>query len=108
MTTKVPGKNANDSRYQFYDSVHIPDDETRPNTARRSRPRAKQSDCSKSTDSTKFNPGTPPDEKGPMLLKTVEDAIQRLIVPELNVKHEKAQLGRRFTGEEVSRYMSSC
>ncbi|QGI65127.1 hypothetical protein CEK26_009080 [Fusarium fujikuroi] len=56
----------------------------------------------------KVNPGTPPDEKGPMLLKTVEDAIQRLIVPELNAKNEKAQLGRRFTGAEVSRYMSSC
>lgn len=108
VTTKVAGKNENYSRYQFYDSVYIPDDETRPNTARRPRPRAKQSDHSKSTDSTKFNPGTPPDEKGPMLLKTVEDAIQWLIVPELNVKHEKAQLGRRFTGEEVSRYMSSC
>lgn len=108
VTTKVPGKNANDSRYQFYDSVYIPDDETRPSTARRSRPRAKQSDRSKSTDSTKVNPGTLPNTKKPRLLKTVEDAIQRLIIPEPNAKHDKAQLGRRFTGAEVSRYMSSC
>ncbi|KAF5716196.1 hypothetical protein FGLOB1_2683 [Fusarium globosum] len=76
VTTKVPGKNVNDSRYQFHDSVYIPDDETRPNTARRPRPRAKQSDRSKSTDSTEVNPGTPPDEKGPMLLKTRESSAR--------------------------------
>ncbi|KAF5684297.1 hypothetical protein FDENT_6802 [Fusarium denticulatum] len=72
------------------------DDHTRPrgtNIARRSRPKVEQIERSKSADSTEVNPGTPPKANNPRFLKTLEDAIQRLILPELNAKRETARGG---------------
>ncbi|EMT70534.1 hypothetical protein NOF04DRAFT_5704 [Fusarium oxysporum II5] len=101
----MSAKNAGDSKYEPYDSGYIPDDDMRPrsrNIARRSRPKAKQSQRSKSTDSTEANAGPPPNINNPRLLKTVEDAIQRLILPELKaLKRETAQRRRPFTGAEA-------
>ncbi|CVL02049.1 uncharacterized protein FMAN_08170 [Fusarium mangiferae] len=94
VTTKVRAKNANDSKYRSYESGYIPEYDTRPrrpNITRRSRPKVKQSERSKSTDFTEDNLGTPPNTKNPGLLKTVEDAIRRLNLAELNAKRETAQ-----------------
>ena len=101
-----PAKNVGDSKYEPYDSGYIPDDDMRPrsrNIARRSRPKAKQSQHSKSTDSTETNAGSPPNINNPRLLKVVEDAIQRLILPELNaLKRETEQSERGFTEADGS------
>lgn len=94
VTTKVKAKNANDEKYRSYGSGYIPEYDTRPqrpNIARRSRPKVKQSERSKSTDFTKDNSGTPPNTKNLGLLRTVEDIIQRFNLAELNAKRETAQ-----------------
>lgn len=110
VTRKVKAKNANDSKYRSYELGYIPEYDTRPRRptiTRRSRPKVKQSERSKSTDSTSDNSWTPPNTKNPGLLKSDEDTIKRLIQAELNAKRETAQRGRRFAEAEVSRYMGS-
>ncbi|KAI7772146.1 hypothetical protein LZL87_009309 [Fusarium oxysporum] len=73
IVPKVPAKNANDSKYQPYDSGYIPDNDMRPrsrNIAKRSRPKVKQSERSQNTDSTEANAGSPPKINNPRLLET--------------------------------------
>ncbi|KAG5793748.1 hypothetical protein H9Q69_007212 [Fusarium xylarioides] len=112
IRTRVPNKKKpNDPKYQSYDSGYTQDDDVRPRNRNLGHPKGKQRQSSQSADSTEVNPGTPPNTNNPRLLKTVKDAIQRLISPELNLKRElyakreAAQRGRRITGGEGFRYM---
>ncbi|RFN50819.1 hypothetical protein FIE12Z_4895 [Fusarium flagelliforme] len=93
-----------DSVYQPSGSENIPDANRRPRTKRRadiSRPG--QHDRPKSTRSTKANPESRSNINNPKLLETVEDAIRRLILPELEaVKREKAQRERRTRDNRFS------
>jgi hypothetical protein len=102
----MPAKNVGDLKYEPYDSGYIPEDDMRPrsrNIARRSRPKAKQSHRSKSTDSTETNAGSPPNINNPRLLKVVEDTMQTLFLPKLNaLKRETEQSERGFTEADGS------
>ncbi|KAF4955592.1 hypothetical protein FGADI_4427 [Fusarium gaditjirri] len=104
--TNVPAKNARDSKYQPYEPRYVPDDDIRPrsrNIARRSRTKAKETQRSQRTDSTEANAGSRPKIDNPRRLRTVEDAIRGLILPELDAIKSEAQKSRRgFTDADTS------
>ncbi|KAF5650118.1 uncharacterized protein FTJAE_683 [Fusarium tjaetaba] len=77
VTTKVPAKKkANHSKYQSFESRSTPEDDMRhrrTSIVRQKRPKVKQNERSKSTDSTQVSPGTPPKANNSRFLKTVGD-----------------------------------